>query len=878
MAFKNIGESATTYENPQALFRDLRNRKIQDIWGPQDKMLESYMKFFDSENLALEMPTGSGKTLVGLLIAEFRRRTKNEKVVYLCPTRQLVNQVVEQAKIKYGIEAIPFVGSRKNYSSESQAKYRANQAIAVTAYSSLFNSNPFFGNADVIICDDAHSCENYIGKCWSIDISRYENETLYKLILNLIRDILPEGEYEKFISNEPLPSDLGFVDMVAQPLLQDKFSALHDIIRNNINMLEESISNMDNDEKRIWIRILNKVKYPFSFIGDNLEACQIFISYKSILIRPLISPALTHNPFSLAKQRIYMSATLGKGGELERITGIPKIDRLPIIDGWDKQGLGRRFFIFPEAVVNGEKLERFVVDLCQKANRTLFLTQDDAQLQQIKELVTSNSNLSFFDKTSIEQTKETFTKTDSCVLALANRLDGIDLCGDDCRFMVLLGAPEGVTLQERFFTTALASSLVFRDRVRTRLVQALGRCNRDAVDYSAVCILGDSVTEELTNKNTLKYYHPELQAELNFGYLQSVDSSTKDMLENFDTFIEHGDEWACIDAEIIKMRSKMKQEELPAWEKLYSIVSYEVEYQYAIWNKNYSRALDMINLILNKLSGSDVKGYRGYWIYLKICVMYKLFKDGKKEYEVPLRKDLNNVSACWPAVKWIHSLESRLFHEGKEVEEKLVDYQVIELEKVLQKNVVKSNVKFEAMVGRVTYEVDNFTGTSFESTHTMIGRLSGFFADNSEDSGAPDPWWILNDTICLVFEDKIYDSTNNIIPLRHVREAMTHKTWICNKYPNIAARGKVYTIFLTNATGIEPEAAALCSEDIFYWNIEEFKQYTHKLLALIRNIRATYCGEGVSEWRESVKHDLEIEGIAIDQILAQVTSKLLKNL
>jgi hypothetical protein len=33
---------------------------------------------------------------------------------------------------------------------------------------------------------------------------------------------------------------------------------------------------------------------------------------------------------------------------LERITGIEKIVRLPIPKGWDKQGIGRRFFLFPE--------------------------------------------------------------------------------------------------------------------------------------------------------------------------------------------------------------------------------------------------------------------------------------------------------------------------------------------------------------------------------------------------------------------------------------------------------------------------------------------------------------------------------------------------
>jgi Rad3-related DNA helicase len=37
-------------------------------------MLEGYEGQIDAADLALELPTGTGKTLIGLLIAEWRRR------------------------------------------------------------------------------------------------------------------------------------------------------------------------------------------------------------------------------------------------------------------------------------------------------------------------------------------------------------------------------------------------------------------------------------------------------------------------------------------------------------------------------------------------------------------------------------------------------------------------------------------------------------------------------------------------------------------------------------------------------------------------------------------------------------------------------------
>jgi len=50
---------------------------------------------------------------VGLMIAEWRRRKNQERVVYLCPTKQLVNQVVEQADEKYGLSVLGFTGRIK---------------------------------------------------------------------------------------------------------------------------------------------------------------------------------------------------------------------------------------------------------------------------------------------------------------------------------------------------------------------------------------------------------------------------------------------------------------------------------------------------------------------------------------------------------------------------------------------------------------------------------------------------------------------------------------------------------------------------------------------------------------------------------------------
>jgi superfamily II DNA or RNA helicase len=116
MAFKIPSKSKTSIKDPEALFRDLRDRTVEGLLAQQADMLREYMKHIDKRDIALELPTGSGKTLVGLLIAEWRRRAKRERCLLLCPTRQLVHQVVEQAKEKYGINALDFSGSKHQFS------------------------------------------------------------------------------------------------------------------------------------------------------------------------------------------------------------------------------------------------------------------------------------------------------------------------------------------------------------------------------------------------------------------------------------------------------------------------------------------------------------------------------------------------------------------------------------------------------------------------------------------------------------------------------------------------------------------------------------------------------------------------------------------
>ena len=83
MAFKIGKKEEFLYSSPQEMYQDNKLRKIMGPLDYQSDMLNLYNKNIGKKTVALELPTGSGKTLVGLLIGEYRRRKNKEKILFL---------------------------------------------------------------------------------------------------------------------------------------------------------------------------------------------------------------------------------------------------------------------------------------------------------------------------------------------------------------------------------------------------------------------------------------------------------------------------------------------------------------------------------------------------------------------------------------------------------------------------------------------------------------------------------------------------------------------------------------------------------------------------------------------------------------------------
>lgn len=864
MAFVTKKRTVFNYQSPVAMYHDNKsaNKTIMGLLDYQRDMLEEYMKQYSAKNVAIELPTGSGKTLVGLVIGEFRRRKEHEKVVFLCPTNQLVNQVVEHANSKYGIKAIAFCGKQSEYSDKIRADFLRTEAIAVTTYSSLFVQNTFFSDVDVIIMDDVHSSEGYIIDNWTLNIEKKDD--LFFILADYFRKYIGEIEYKRMTGDEEEQQTDSWCNIVPSALLSSDLNTLESII--DSNMRNTNYSNIFS-----WKRI-----------RENLKECNIYIEKGRIQIRPWVAPTMTHAPFAGAKQRILMSATLGNSGELERVTGISRIKKLPIVNEWDKKGVGRKFFIIPRLSLGKDSEVNVLLALHEIAGRSVVLTPNDRVGSNVKEIVkNSSSKTTIFTAKDIEENKNAFIDNENAMVVLANRFDGIDFPDDESRLLIVIALPRVTNIQEKFLVSRMGGTILYSERIRTRIVQAVGRCTRNTRDYSIVCILGSTIIKDLIEPNKLERYSPELRAEIEFGIENS--SEYKDIQEVEDqvkSFFENDKDWQGAEECIVEKRNDFSvrgYKDRTALEKLDEVSPLEVQFQYSIWKKDYKEAFEKISKIIATLNMQLLNGYRSYWNYIGGTLAYYLVEEGNMEYKSIGLKMFQEVLKDNISVKWITTLEQKLFDVKEiEIEDDYVGEILPQLEVILQEYPTKN--KLEKQISKILHNLTDTSdknGQKFEQGHLELGEILGYISKNINTDGAPDPYWIIGD-MCIVSEDKIYKSEKEI-PICDAREASTHKKWMEQNESLITKKTHIYTVLISNSKKLDSDAKHIV-DDIYYLNYTEFMEWAKKALTTIRSIHSTFVEEGNCEWRQAAYRELKQNGVTPLDFFKLMSKTLLKDI
>ncbi len=332
--------------------------------------------------------------MVGLLIADWCRRALGHRVAYLCPTVQLARQVALKAD-GYGLDVVTLVRRQAEWDPPDFMRFQRAQAIAIAGYHQVFNSNPRLDSAQTLVLDDAHAAEDAVASNWSIDARR--PSLLFTALVSIFTPHLPEGLVRRLRQTDLDPFDRGGVALVAP----EAMSTL-------AGDIEAALSEYATDRN-------DSNSYTKVMIGSAVGRCLAFVSSSQVLIRPLIAPTSEHPAFARAAQRVYMSATLGAAGELERAFGVPKITRISST-AEDEQGFGRRFFVMPHAAtVHGDQITQQAI---AEAGRALILTPSTQEVEEaIEHLVPEGTPVVRAD--AVEENFDAFVGQLFAVLALA---------------------------------------------------------------------------------------------------------------------------------------------------------------------------------------------------------------------------------------------------------------------------------------------------------------------------------------------------------------------------------------------------------------------------------------------------------------------------
>ncbi len=167
----------------------------------------------------------------------------------------------------------------------------------------------------------------------------------------------------------------------------------------------------------------------------------------------------------------------------------------------------------------------------------------------------------------------------------------------------------------------------------------------------------------------------------------------------------------------------------------------------------------------------------------------------------------------------------------------------------------------------------------FEEAHMRLGRLLGFDAGKGATQGAPDSWWIVDDGLCFVFEDHSNAKGGSSLSVSKARQASSHPNWVRANLP-LSKSATIVSVLVSPVQSADIDALPHLNE-VYLWNLDEFREWAENALSAIRELRRTFPGSGDLGWREVARqgyidNKLNPQSI-LDSLRARVAAESLKS-
>jgi len=792
--FKTV-EKAKAASSPEELFKLLTRAKSHGyLRGEQQDILRDYAsQAVGAADVALELPTGTGKTCVGLLIAEWWRRN-GVRAAYLSLTNQLAAQVLQEAK-DLGIPAADLRGDKDRRVSAEETRFKTRKALGVSTYANLFNVNPVIKECNVLVLDDAHGGAEKAVEMWSIEIAKRAEPGKYDELLAALRSGLSSRQYIQVTESDTY-DQVELADVLGHP---DCLPAVREALKSH-----------------------ERSKFTWQLLGPKLRECLFLVSPKEIVIRPLAPPTFTHVAFRDPTQRIYMSATLGSAAELERGYGVIGIKVLRV----NKPQWGRRY-IFAPSLAGGEQAEREVVAGIWAAlhpRRALLIAPSrDAAEQAFSSIAAHMSPApNRLGATDIESHLTGFTNANDSVLVLAGRYDGLDLPDDDCRLLILVGSPAAINPLERHLISKWKMGPVMRRQEITRLVQGMGRCTRSATDYAVVLWLGQALADKAASSLTAELPY-EIRQELEWGIEQQGEEGSSKLVAIATGLIqdpEYRNKANESISEISRQATAGGADAPNAGE--------EVRFARATWDGDYGKATTAARAIADAATTSD--GSRAWWWYMASTAA-KLA--GNVTGEVDFLKNSNacgiNSAFTGQLLSWRRAslAPNASTPEAEQVWDLLTAWGW-------------QGKRFEERITEMLAWVGSNESTDFHRGVERLGACLGAKPERLTETGCPDCVWYFGETFVACFEAKTKKKHDGRISKSDLQEAKGHPEWTMHRHPEL---GSVeYGVVIVSPSSAVHTGAEAFINGVNYLAPGDLRQLADRVAGELRRLRTAYAG------------------------------------
>lgn len=733
--------------DPNELFYSLKkDKEYSYLRGIQEEALTSWHNQRNESNLLLKMNTGAGKTLVGLLILYSKMNETKKRSLFLCPDKQLVNQVLEQSK-KYNIPTC-VIGNDNEFPEE----FLNNKAILITTIQKLFNGKNIFDKykieVETIVIDDAHKCIEKVQDSFTIKIPR--EHKMYESLFSLFSTELKRqavGSYEAIRTEQP--------DYYMKLPFWSWIDSKESVIKIFSNYLNE----------------LDTLLFKWDLFHNNYNQYELYIKASQIEISPIKCFTQNINTYINAKFKYALSATFENDSALLFDLDFNINSIINPIEPKDRKDYGQRLILTPQRYFSdfkGENIKEITNHHLKNEQNILVLVPSFREAKLWADIGATIINENIEEEISkLKNSKGNF-------VVLANRYDGIDLGGDACNVLIIYEHPKYKFIRNRYYETILHKTNT--NIIAQTIEQGLGRTVRSGNDYSVIYLLGKNILRFLRYKENFKYLNKHTRKQIEIGLdlltqeeMFTSENFTKTICETADFCLSQNEDWLIYYQNFMK---EIDNDDLEFnKEEILEIKNLERSSILEFINGNIPKSLSSVQEILNKeISSSE----RAIYTILYSNISYLMDKNLSNDMIIKAR-----------------------------------DFSRYTFDPFLSQEYTKKQLKFESQTSKALKYIQSFSTTNdaigfinetisgliydennpsekFEESVKSLGKLLGFksYRPEKEKNEGCDNLWSMEDNICLIMEAKSGRLSKNLICKDDIGQIMNSINWFNEKYLN----------------------------------------------------------------------------------------------